>query len=429
MLCFIKKTVPLLFIMIFSASVSAASSITVVEVSGKQLTDLLTKDISKMSARVFKAGQWKAIPFQIDEKASDKISSKRRWVLDKAFSRRTDLPTGDGKLDEDEVLLFMERDAGEKSPSVNNLATQVAELNVNGSYAYLFYEAKQEMKSDQFYVRYNPQDDAIDALGYKNHFANAHAIVQDELIPKNARNGNPMNILDRFKVRMLLALKGLFDVNVEENNITSTKIGYRSGPIRLIRRVAAYKSLGPIRVTPKVVSDFFFYPYYVQIPTQLDTPMDGRKYLNENSKGYAGFDFTQFFYGSKFYSQRNPTPVLIDGSMSAQEKNLVTKDVTWWVATGEKGTVVVKINWDADLVKAGVSCDLYYVDDRKSLKPPEMDPGEAMVGFQLNAVDMPSGRYDIYVTQIFPPLPFEIGQEASVLNQLKSPTVNVSFIP
>ncbi len=420
---------PLLLLMGFTWPAAAASNITVVEVTGKQLPELLGKDISKMSVRVWKAGKWQAIPFQIDEKASDKISSKRSWVLEKAFSRRSDLPTSDGKLDEDEVLLFMERDAGEKSPAVNGLATQVAELNINGSYAYLFYEAKQEMKNDLFYVHYNPQDDSIDALGYKNHFANAHAIVQDELIPKNARNGNPMNILDRFKVRMLLALKGLFNVNVEEDNITSAKIGYRSGPIRLIRRVGAYKSLGPIRVTPKVQSDFFFYPYYVQIPTQLDNPVDGRKYLNENSKGYAGFDFTEFFYGAKFYSQRNPSPVVIDGSMSEQEKNLVTKDVTWWVATGDKGTVVVKINWDPDLVKAGVTCDLYYVDDRKSLKPPEMDPGEAMVGFQLNAAIIPSGHYDIYVTQIFPPLSFEIGQESRVLSQVNHPTVNVNFIP
>jgi len=399
--------------------VEAASPVSVIEISGKQAPELLGKEIAKISIRVFKGGQWKPIPFQIDEKASDKVSVKqRRWVLEKSFSRRTDLPTGDGKLDEDEAILFMAKDAGEKAPGSAGLASQVLEVNLGGSFAYLFFESKQEMKSDQVYVKYDPQDDSIDALGYKNHFAGAHAIVQDELIPKNARNGNPMNILDRFKIRMLLALKGLFDVKVEEDNITSVKIGYKAGPIRLIRRVAAYKSLGPIRVTPKVQSDFVFYPYYVQIPTQLDNPMDGRKFLNENSKGYAGFDFTQFFYGSKFYSQRNPAPMTIDGSMSPAEKALVAKDVTWWVATGEKGTVLVKIHWDPDLVKTGVTADLYYMDDRNSLKPPEMDPGEAVVGFQLDFTRIPPGNYSIYVTQIFPPLPFAIGDEASILNHL-----------
>ncbi len=418
MLVLINKVSLFLAFFFLGSTAYALSEMSVVEVNGKQIPELQGKDISKMSVRVWKAEKWQAIPFQIDEKASDEISSKRRWVLEKAFSRRTDLSHGDEKLDEDELILWMAKDLGEKAPSVLGLASQVFEMNVSGAYAYLFFEPKQEMKNIQSYVNYDPRQDSIDSLGYKNHFANGHAIIQDELIPKNARNGNPLNILDRFKVRVLLALKGLFDVKVEEDNITSLKVAYKAGPIRLIRRVAAYKSLGPIRITPKVQSDFFFYPYYVQIPTQLESPLDGRKYLNENSKGYAGFDFTQFFYGSKFYSDRNPNSVIIDGHMSAQEKNLVTHDVTWWVAMGDKGIVMVKINWDPDLVKAGVTCDLYYVDDRNSLKPPEMDPGEAVVGFQLNAALIPSGHYYIYVTQIFPPLPFQMGEEAILFKQL-----------
>lgn len=403
---------------VFMGTSSAASSVSVVEISGKKIPEFLGFEIPKITVRVFKAGQWKAIPFQIDEKTSDKVSSTRRWVLDMAFSRRTDLPRGNGKLDEDEVLLFLSKDLGEKAPTFAGIATHGVEVNAGAGFAYLLFEAKQEMKTNQSYMQYDSNADSIDALGYKAHFTSAHAIVQDELIPKNSRSANPLNILDRFKVRMLLALKGLFEVKVEEDNISSTKLGYRVGPIRLIRRITAYKALGPIRVTPKVQSDFVFYPYYVQVPTQLDNPLDGRKYLNENSKGYAGFDFTQAFYGTKFYFQRNSSPVILDGEMSPEEKALITKDVTWWAATGDKGTVLVKMDWDPDLVKAGVTCDLYYMDDRSSLKPPEADPGEAVVGFQLNLNLVPPGNYMIYVTQIFPPLPFSIGDEASILNNL-----------
>jgi hypothetical protein len=113
--------------------------------------------------------------------------------------------------------------------------------------------------------------------------------------------------------------------------------------------------------------------------------------------------------------------------MSAQEKGLVTQDVTWWMAIGEKGTLLVKVQWDPDLLKAGVTCDLYYQDDRNSLKPPEMDPGESVVGFQLDFTRIPAGRYTIYVNQIFPPQPFEIGQERSILQQVTPPPVSVSF--
>jgi hypothetical protein len=218
-----------------------------------------------------------------------------------------------------------------------------------------------------------------------------------------------------------LAIKHFFDVHVEEENITAKKVGFKAGPIRVIRRIAAYKSLGPFRVSPKAESDFLFYPYSVQVPSRLDNPLDGRKMLNPNSKGFAGFDFTHFFYGARFYSEKNPRPVVIDGDMSPEEKNLVTQDVTWWVATSEKGTVMTKMGWDPALTQAGVHCDLYYVDDRNSLKPPEMDPGESVVGFQLNFSEIPAGHYQLYVNQIFPPGPFQMGTEAEILNQALRP--------
>ncbi len=424
----VKKKISLLFVSLLflsAPSVWARSSISVVEVPGNQLSNFVGKEVSKMSLRVFQAGQWKAIPFQIDEKAPDKVSRVRRWALDQALSRRIDLPVPDGKLDEDEVLLFMVKDGGEKTNPAG-LATQVAELGAGGLYFYLFFEPKQEMKSNQSYVRYNAAQDKIEALGYQNRFNVDHAVIQEELIPNNQAAGNPTNILDRFKVRMILALKSFFDLEIEEENITSRRVGYKAGPIRLIRRIVAYKSLGPIRITPKAESDFLFYPYSIQIPTRIDNPIDGRKSLDPKSKGFAGFDFTKFFYGSQFYAERNSAPMVIDGSMSNEEKNLKTQNVTWWVSTGQKGSLIVKIDWDPALVKAGLTCNLYYVDDRNSLKPPEMDPGEAMVGFDLDLANMPAGHYMIYVTQIFPPPPFARGQEAELIREAtRSPAITI----
>ncbi|MFO1518992.1 MAG: hypothetical protein U1F57_04925 [bacterium] len=426
-LSFLKRTFfVFLLIPFFPLSAKAASPISVVEVTGKEVPSFLQKEIKKMSVRVFRQGAWQAIPFQIDEKAFDGISQSRRWVLDEAFSRRTDLPVGDGKLDDDEVILFMTKDLGEKASPEHSPDHPVLELKTASGYAYLFYDPKASPTSPEKYVRYDPQEDQVDALGYKNGFNKDHAIVQEELIPKNQKTGTGTNILDRFKVRMLLAIKHLFDVHVEEDNITSKRIGYRAGPIRIIRRVSAYKALGPFRLTPKAESDFMFYPYFVQVPSRLDNPLDGRKSLNPDSKGFAGFDFTHFFYGSKFYSDKNPRPVIIDGNMSPEEKALATKDVTWWAVTGDKGSMIVKVNWDPNLLKQGVTCNLYYMDDRNSLKAPEMDPGEAAVGFQLDFTEIPAGHYAIYVNQIFPPASFEIGGEKGLLGQIHSPSVTVT---
>src|SRR5262249_1967093 len=153
---------------------------------------------------------------------------------------------------------------------------------------YLFFDPPHPLVSSDRYVHYDPNQDEVDALGYKNRFNRDHAIVQEELIPKNQKVGDPINILDRFKVRLLLAIKNFFDVHVEEENITARKVGYKAGPIRIIRRISAYKSLGPFRVTPKTESDFLFYPYFVQVPSRIDNPLDGRKSLDPSSKGFAG---------------------------------------------------------------------------------------------------------------------------------------------
>jgi hypothetical protein len=406
-------------------SAQAVPSISVIQIEGKDLAPFQGKVIGKLNLQVFRAGKWQAIPFQIDEKAFDPIEGGRRWVLQEAFSRRTDLPTGDGKLDEDELLMFMQKDMGEKASPEASADHPVLEIHSNGGYAYLFFNPKTPLTSSESYVHYDPKQDEIEGSGYKNRFNLDHPLVQEELIPKNQKTDGPTNILDRFKIRMMLAIKHLFDVNIEEDTITAKKIGYKVGPIRVIRRISAYKSLGPFRITPKAESDFLFYPYFVQVPSRLDDPLDGRKSLNPDSKGFAGYDFTHFFYGARFYSDKNPKPVLIDGSMSADEKNLVTKDVTWWAVVSEKGTMLVKVNWDPQLLKDGVTCNLYYMDDRNSIKPPEMDPGESAVGFQLDFTQIPAGHYLIYVYQIFPPPSFEAGTEKTYLSQVHAPVAQV----
>src|SRR5262245_33792843 len=123
------------FFSFFCPSITRAISpptIGVVQVTGKELSSFLDKEVSKMNLQVYKGGQWRALPFQIDEKANDPISGGRRWVLQEAFSRRTDLPVGDGKLDEDEALFFLMKDLGEKAVPERSPDHPVAEIRVGG---------------------------------------------------------------------------------------------------------------------------------------------------------------------------------------------------------------------------------------------------------------------------------------------------------
>ncbi len=425
----LKSSILLLFVSFAFVSKIAFgfSSISVIEISGKKIPSFSGKEISKIDVVVFKNGEWKAIPFQIDEKGYDPLIGSRNWVLDESFSRRTDLTSGDGKLDEDEVILFMSREMGEKAASFPT-ASEVLEVKLQDRYAYLLFAPKNFLKNDKKQIQYNPQTDSIETSGYKARFNLKHPVVQEELVIKNQVN-NVANILDRFKVRVLLVIRNFFDLKVEEENITSKRVGYRLGPIRLIRRITAYKSLGPIRVSPKVESDFLFYPNHVRIPTLLNNPVDGRKLLDPKTHGFAGFDFNKNFYGTKFYSEKNPNPIVMNGSMSPEEKNLNLTDVTWWGAEGAKGSMIVKVEWDPQLTAQGVTCNLYYKDDASSVNPPETEAGELLIGFQLDYSKMPAGKYSIYLNQIFPEESFSIGEVQGFIQQaIHIPSVQITKV-
>ncbi len=412
---------------LISKNVFALSSISVIEISGKKIPSFSGKEISKIDLLVFKNGEWKGISFQIDEKGYDPLIGTRKWVLDESFSRRIDLPKGDGKLDEDEVILFMSKEMGEKAATFPT-AVEVLEVKFQDRYAYLLFNPKNFLKNDKNQIQYHPQTDSIETSGYKARFNLKHPVVQEELVIKNQANSTT-NILDRFKVRVLLAIRNFFDFKVEEENITSKRVGYRLGPIRLIRRVTAYKSLGPIRVSPKVESDFLFYPHYVRIPTLLNNPVDGRKLLDPKTSGFAGFDFNKNFYGTKFYSEKNLNPIVMNGSMSPGEKNLNLTDVTWWGAEGTKGSMIVKVEWDPQLAAQGVTCNLYYKDDASSVNPPEAEVGELLIGFQLDYSKMPAGKYSIYLNQIFPEESFSIGEVQGLIQQATHiPSVQISKV-
>src|SRR5262245_40545980 len=100
----------ILIFLLFFPTLANASSLGVVELTGQKLRPFLGKPIARLSVQAFQQGQWRTIPFQVDEKVSDPYSGTRRWALDHAFSRRTNLPQGNGTLDADEVILFMKKD-------------------------------------------------------------------------------------------------------------------------------------------------------------------------------------------------------------------------------------------------------------------------------------------------------------------------------
>ncbi|MBF0491491.1 MAG: hypothetical protein HQM15_01765 [Deltaproteobacteria bacterium] len=425
----------MVFLLLSSVSYSQNTyqNLKIIHLKGAEIPEFLNQDVRQMKVLRFEKQGWKVIPFQIDEKmdgpASSPASKNRKWALGEVFSRRTESSVGNLKLEADEEILWMAQDMGEKASS--KACDKMAEVQLEGRYSYICFSEKMPnfAEDKKNYVSYLPNEDKVDALGYESRFDVKYPLVQNELIPKNSIASANQNIIDRFKVRFLLALKKFFDVTVTEENVTVKKIGYKAGPIRIIRRLIIYKSLGPIRVSPKIESDFFFYPYNILIPSEMSNPLDGPKSLAENSIGFSGLDFSHSFQGTQFYTNTQTKAVTFDGQMSEEEKNLNGQEVSWWVASGKQGTILVKTDWDPALTKAGVKAEMIYRDDWSKADPPENEQGETLIGFQMNLSKMPAGRYHITSNQIFPPSSFKKGEENILLKAFQNPQLVIQMLP
>jgi len=389
---------------LFFLQTAAAAS--VVEVSGKDLPALLGQPVAAI--RVYASpdgGAAKTIPFQIDEK-----DAKGQWLMDGPAKTAA-------VLDPQDVLLFHLDDAGlALQGSALPAAAARMEIAASGKFAYAAAEENPGPKSTKSYVSYQAGQDRVSTAFYDIGFSTRQALVQDVLILHNGKA--KADVLDRFKVRFNLAIKNFFDFKIEEGDVEARVAGTRVGPIRVIRRVVATKKLGPINLIPKSVTDFLFYPNWVEVPTRIQNPIDGPKFLEDKTRGLSGYDFSSAIYGSVLYASQGGTATL-NGVPEAEEQGLGQGAATWWSLTGPAGSLVVGIQNDGKLEQLGIRPTLRVIDDAKQGAPPEGESGQSLVGFDLPYHKIPKGSFLIQVKQVFP-WRFEHGRETAYLEAAKS---------
>ncbi len=408
-LIFFFASVPLCFcasvLLCLSASSSFAS--TVVEIPGGSLKELQGKEISKI--RVYAAnsqGQVLPVPFQIDEKVAGK--GPNGWLLNSQ--------PGDGHLDPQDVLLVVAEDAGPRvEPPQLPQGNPRFEVGMEGNPQQVFYVDYEESPSPvstKSYVQYDPVLDIVTTPLYQAGFSRNFPLIQNRLILKNGVGS--INILDRFKIRIKLAIKNFFDFTFNEEEITSQRVGYKAGPIRVVRRMVAYKKLGPIGLIPKSYVDFLFYPDWMLVPSKIQNPVDAPKFLEEKTSGLSGYDFNHNLGGAWFYSNLNSTPLILDGKASGEEKDLGFGVLKWWAVTGPIGSLVVGVHNDPKLLAMGVEPHLSLIDKLSEGAGPEGEVGQIFVGLNLPYHKILKGNYVLVVRLVFPQK-FVHGQEENLL--------------
>lgn len=395
-----------LFTLLFNYS---AQALTLVEVPGSALPSLLGKPVAAIRVLASDGnGGLRPIPFQVDERRS----AGGAWILDQEAAK-----AGAGIFDPYDVLLFAADDAGLNLDTAKLPAPAVGHrILADGKVVAAYLAEANAPRSEKSYVNYIPAQDRVSTSFYEAAFRPSQPLIQDILIPQNG--SVRADVLDRFKVRFNLAIKNFFDFKVSEADVDTRLAGTRVGPLRIIRRIVSSKKLGPIKLIPTATTDFYFYPDWMEIPTKVQNPIDGPKFLDSKTEGLSGYDFARAAYGSAIRTNLNGDVLTLDGKPDALSA-AAGQSLGWWSFSGPVGSFVLGIQNDPVLSALGIQPILKVIDDANRSAPPEGESGESFVGFDLPYAKIPKGSYWIRVKQVFP-YRFQAGQEANYLQGAKT---------
>jgi hypothetical protein len=377
-----------------------------VVVKGKQVTDMLNEKISNLSLMRWNGKSFEPIPFQVDEKTPD-----GGFIYQYGPKKNPEL--GNGKLDNQDELVFMAFDAAAPAPeSAKSLAGAVKGEEIviansqNGDKAavYLFSFSANPPRSQTDYVQHVVEGGRnwvkTDHYWFgepqaKGFFDRFHLVQQDGKMGPNT--------VDRIKGRgHISTLGGMVNMVKGEQDTPADLIAWIDGPVRVVHRMEGGVELLGLKLKLAGGSDNVFYRTYLYTPIFFSLPPGAGALLKGSYMIYT-IDFNQSYKGSYYFDVTTKTPTTLDGKMDATEKNLDKKTShTWYAVGGDKGSMVVRMIVP-DQWKGVVTETTYYEDSDTDQDPPESEPGRHQVGFTLGGMfEAPAGKYSYYLYYMVP---------------------------
>ncbi len=400
-------------------------------VQGKELPGMRGRPLAGLRAFALRDGRLEAIPYQIDE-----FDEKGRITCPEGKDPRKD--EDEGHLDSNDEVVVMAADLGDKAPRrvFPTDARAASEVRVqdptSGAQAwfYLFDFDSPPPPSPVKYVQYEPTEDKASSDLYLVDFNERRSILLDDMRIKGKDGKLGVNIIDRIKVRTWFKSRIFITFKFNEEDITSRVTAYKNGPIRSVRSADYFLKLLFIKVTPSAHVDYLFYRNAIVGPGELKVPFNPKLVLRGGSRAVTGLDFDEAVRGWQFYSARNPTPIVLDGS-NQKGDGIEKSDVNWFALFGEEGGTMTRVVYGPSILKAKQGYDLYYVDDPTHEGAPERTRGETMFGFTMDILKLPRGSHQIWFYQYFAS-PFTIDDAAkfnSILDHALEPRALAVSVP
>lgn len=403
-----------------------------VVVPGSRLEGLDGKEIAGIRLFASRQGIVNPVPMQIDQ-----VDSRGNWVwseivwsatdqhgpmsttgdpFDQEWKRglrygRTydDQDPGNGPvLDENDLLVFMAKDMGERVANAADLlanAGTTLEIEVNDAatgakgwvYA-AYYASNPPPGSPLRYVQYVSSARKVISTVYEMTFSRKQVGVMEQL----AMNG--ADLLDRTKFRGSLRVgSSRFGRNFSftENDIEGYVYGYINGPVRVVRRTVASLRFGLLLSSPTVRCDQFFYPYHSEIPVRLPV-----NFMVHNASLIVAADYHNSPF-QRAHTSANRLPISLSGTSS--DRNLLegNSDVHWVALAGDEVSIVSALTVP-DEIKPFINVTPWLIYAPGLIDPPEDYPGsEPEAGYRIETrPGLPHGDYLLVGTYLYLPRSF-----------------------
>lgn len=236
-------------------------------IKGAQLHPLLDTRVDRLEVLAIHRGKLEPIPFQIDAVLPNGVfvlpqgpfPSTGKWV-----------PTV-GLSDELVVMMF---DLGDRAAPAG-LPDDALEIAVTdplgGPERYAYIAATRHPRlSPVRYVDYDPQSEQIETDHYRLGFKHE---LPDDFRLQDRRGQQTRNLISGFELRGEVTLLRLITLKLTENDIDSSLLAYRCGPVRVIRRLGHRIRVLPGIQSPQVSTIEFFYRDFAQAPFTMRLPL------------------------------------------------------------------------------------------------------------------------------------------------------------
>lgn len=395
-------------------------------VTGDKLEALAVRDTSRLRLRRVEAGRLVPMPYQFDPRDAD-----GEVIVD---------GPEDFVLDANDELVFMLKDAGERATPelLPEDCEQALEIEVtvpgDGQRAWAYLLAFRHPPLEEHfppYVSYDLATQSARSAHYRVSYAPGRNFFTDVAVLPASR-GDGANLLRQTRMRGSPTFGLLFaelTLDFTEQSSIVEIDGVRVGPVRAVRRAQLSVDLGSLfPELPSGIAYTFHYATSYLTPSRISFPGIMLEVLRD-FRFENVLDFRPEVMPLRYFDAYRLEGILLDPDAPGELRT--SEDREWWVHSGEGGTMlhalVIPQVWREWGVVRGTVI-------RSRGRDPDLPPDEPRVAAGYTLLHMTNlrraGTYDLLMSSVVLPGPYEPGDERAAMAMLREPLlVDVRQVP